>query len=352
MVYQLIIDEFIGYWGCSKETVRRALSGHTGKHVDVLISSLGGDLAHAFDIRQQFLDHGDVTVYLSGGVASAATVIAMGAKRIVMSKYAMFLVHKCSNFIDAWGSYNADQMNVLIEQLTANKEENDKIDLLLAKLYADKCKKSPEDILPVLTKGGWITPQEALEFGFVDELSDKFGKDRKLNSVPNFEAKLNTLGLPPLATPGSGQPEGEQQISDSLLNRIVSATARVFTKHSSAPLSKNDNQSTPIHEMKKYNFSKVTSAMKVDSLTPGDDGKVTVSAEQLEAVNDHIESLENAAADKDASIAAKDDEIKRLKDQVENLQKNPGDDTTEIEDDVKEDSISGRELFNSIKSVI
>lgn len=352
MVYQLIIDEFIGYWGCSKESVRKALANHTGKHIDVLISSLGGDLAHAFDIRQQFLNHGDVTVYLSGGVASAATVIATGAQRIVMSKYAMYLVHKCSNFIDAWGSYNADQMDALIEQLKANKEENDKIDLLLAKLYADNCKKSPEDIMPILTKGGWITPQEALELGFVDELSDKFGKENKVNSVPNFEAKLNTLGLPPLAASAIDQPETEPAVSDSLLNRITAAAAKAVAKLAGTPQPKTDNQSTNSPEMKKYNFSKVTSVMKVDAINPGEDGKVTVTAEQLEDVNNHIESLETAAAEKDAAIADKDDEIKRLKEQVENLQKTPGDDTTEIEDGAKEDSISGRDLYNAVKSVI
>ena len=115
MRYQLTIDDYIGNWGYSKRYVRSVLSNYAGKHVDVKISSLGGDLNHALDIRKQFIDHGDVTVYLSGFVASAATVIAMGAKHVVIDEFAMFLVHKCSNFIDAWGSYNADQMQQLID---------------------------------------------------------------------------------------------------------------------------------------------------------------------------------------------------------------------------------------------
>ena len=139
MNYQLILDYNIGLWGYSKQYVRNVLASFKGKHVDVKISSLGGDMDHGLDIRQQFIDHGDVTVYLSGFVASAATIIAMGAKRIVMSKYAMFLVHKCSNFIDAWGNYNADEMQQLIDQLEANKKENDKIDVVLANMYASKC---------------------------------------------------------------------------------------------------------------------------------------------------------------------------------------------------------------------
>lgn len=87
MDYQIIIDYSIGLCGYTKQYVRNALSEFKDKHVDVKITSLGGDLDHALDIRQQFVDHGDITAYLSGFVASSATVIAMGAKRIVMSKY-------------------------------------------------------------------------------------------------------------------------------------------------------------------------------------------------------------------------------------------------------------------------
>ncbi|MBQ7690481.1 MAG: ATP-dependent Clp protease proteolytic subunit, partial [Muribaculaceae bacterium] len=93
MNYQIIIDDYIGDWlsDTDKQSVRRKLDSYKGKHVDVKISSLGGSLDDGLDIRQQFIDHGDVTAYLHGFVASAATVIAMGAKKIVMGKYALFL---------------------------------------------------------------------------------------------------------------------------------------------------------------------------------------------------------------------------------------------------------------------
>ena len=139
MNYHLILNTTIGCWNCSKTAVREALSRYKDKPVNVLISSPGGFLDDGLNIMQQFRDHGDVTAYISGFTASAATVAAMGAKKIVMGKYSFFLVHKCSNFIDAWGSYNADQIQKLIDELTANKKENDKIDVVLAQLYADRC---------------------------------------------------------------------------------------------------------------------------------------------------------------------------------------------------------------------
>ena len=152
MNYHLILNTTIGCWNCSKTYVREVLSRYKDKPVNVLISSPGGLLDDGLDIMRQFKDHGDVTAYISGFTASAATVAAMGAKKIVMGKYSFFLVHKCSNFIDAWGSYNADQIQKLIDDLTANKKENDKIDVVLAQLYADRCGKPISDILSVLNQ--------------------------------------------------------------------------------------------------------------------------------------------------------------------------------------------------------
>ena len=147
MEYNLSIDSHIGPWGYSKNYIRSQMSGFKNKPVSVRISSLGGAVDDALDIRQQFQDHGDVTCYLFGYVASAATILATGAKKTCMSKYAFYLIHKVSNWIDAWGSYNADQIQRLIEDLKANKLENDKMDLVLANLYAAKCKKKVSDIM-------------------------------------------------------------------------------------------------------------------------------------------------------------------------------------------------------------
>lgn len=360
MDYQLIIDDYIGPWGCSKRTVRNALSSMKGKHIDVKISSLGGDLIHAFDIRQQFIDHGDVTVYLSGGVASAATVIAMGAKRVVISKYAMFLVHKCSNFIDVFGSYNADQMQEIIEKLEANKDENDKIDSMLAALYADKCKKKVTEIMPILKKGGWITPQDALDFGFVDEVSDSFGKESKFKFNAEMAAKFNAMGITTLGLVDDDTSD-ESSVSTGLLDRIASATAKAFSKltgtdaiAAKSNVSNQEKSSTSSTvETKKFNFSKILSVLKIDSIETAADGKVTVTGEQLEEVNDRLDALEKESSAKDDTIAKKDDEIKALKEQVENLKKNPGEDTDDIEDSGSSvDDISAADLYNSIKEAL
>lgn len=350
MTYQLIIDYNIGSWGYSKQYVRNVLAGYKGKHVDVKISSLGGDLDHALDIRQQFLDHGDVTVYLSGFVASAATVIAMGAKRIVMGKYAMFLVHKCSNFVDAWGAYNADQMQQLIEQLEANKKENDKIDVVLANMYASRCKKKVSDILSILKEGRWLNADEALANGFIDEIADP-GGETKLNFTPDTRRKFNALGLST-----AGLETASDSPVQSLKGMLEKIAASIFPTNQ-APEEKDGNSNpTPTNQpkMETKKFSTVDRLLKLDvGLTADADGYVSVKAEEMEKINLRIETLEKDVAGKDDDLKKNREKITQLEEQVKNLKNAPGDDTNEIEDGGSDEpGFTAMDLFNSVKNCI
>ena len=323
MRYQLTIDDYIGDWGYSKRVVSRVLKEYEGKHIDVRISSLGGDLNHGLDIMQQFADHGDVTVYLTGFVASAATVIAMGAKRIIMSKYAMFLVHKCSNYLDVWGSYNADQMEALIQELTENKQENDKIDVVLAQLYAKRCGKQVSEILDTLKRGRWLTAQEAFDMGFIDEILDD--SSLKTNASADLLAKFCAIGLP----------------VDGLMPAV------------DIPDNAGKNTQTPKDSMKKtYNFAGAQSELKLDAITPDNDGYVSVTAEHFEQLSKKIDSLTAENTRMASEATASSTRISELEEQVENLKKNlPADDTDDIKDDAVE-SISSKQLFDSISAYL
>ncbi|MDE7143006.1 MAG: Clp protease ClpP, partial [Muribaculaceae bacterium] len=316
MTYQLIIDDFIGPWAYSKNFVRDVLAKHTGRHVDVKISSYGGSLDHGLDIRQQFLDHGDVTVYFSGFVASAATVAALGAKRIVMSKYAHLLVHKCSNFISAWGNYNADQMQELIERLTANKRENDKIDVVLATMYADRCGKNVADILDTLKRGEWLTADEALEMGFIDEIGEPEGeKTAKVNITPELEAKFNAFGLP---SPPSAKPVDDGH-SAAWFRRLVNAVSRSIAEAPADDHAKTANPSSN-PDMHNYDFNAAVSTLKLDAApVPDARGMVLLSAGQLETLSRRIGSRESSVTEKEDIIKKRDNKISELSAQVDAL---------------------------------
>lgn len=332
MTYNINIDDYIGRWGYSKQYIRNQLAGLKGKPVNVRISSLGGSVEHGLDIRQQFLDHGDVTAYLYGLVASSATIAALGAKKVCISKYCMFLVHKVSNWVDAWGQMNADQIQELIDDLKENKLQNDKFDLVLAQMYANKCNKQIDEILDTLKAGRWLTAQEALEYGFVDEIIED-AKEDKVN-LASFTDKLNVLGFP--ALPQMGNKEDKES---GWFQRIMEKLDAF------SPLLKSENSTHLINLIMKKDYQKVNAILNVEGLEFDKDGKVTLTEAQVKALNEKVDALEKEASDKQA-------EVDDLTKQVDNLKKADGDDTKkneggegeEVEDIFKE----ANDLYNSL----
>lgn len=332
MTYNINIDDYIGRWGYSKQYIRNQLAGLKGKPVNVRISSLGGSVEHGLDIRQQFLDHGDVTAYLYGLVASSATIAALGAKKVCISKYCMFLVHKVSNWVDAWGQMNADQIQELIDDLKENKLQNDKFDLVLAQMYANKCNKQIDEILDTLKAGRWLTAQEALEYGFVDEIIED-AKEDKVN-LASFTDKLNVLGFPALP-----QMDYKEDKESGWFQRIMEKLDAF------SPLLKSENSTHLINLIMKKDYQKVNAILNVEGLEFDKDGKVTLTEAQVKALNEKVDALEKEASDKQA-------EVDDLTKQVDNLKKADGDDTKKNEggegEEVEDIFKQANDLYNSL----
>lgn len=349
MEYQLILDDYIGDWwlGTDKGSVRRKLATYKGKHVDVKISSLGGSLDDGLDIRQQFIDHGDVTAHLHGFVASAATVLAMGAKRIVMGQYALFLVHQCSNEVFEWGQMNATELQTLIDRLQKNKEDNEKIDAVLAAMYASRCKNhSQEELLDLLKESKWLTAQEALDWGFIDEIleEDAEAAPQMTNALAR---KFNATGLPltGLEIQPDNAPFGFHTIIDTL-----KAIKEMLTPTAKLAVCKDDTSSKIVIMDKK--FTNVASLLNQESIAITD-GSASLTLEQLQAIEDRLNELQSQhQADAD-TIAERDNTISRLEAQVTNLQQAPADITAKV-DEANADNrpVNSKEMFNQIKDLI
>lgn len=336
MTYNINIDDYIGRWGYSKQYIRNQLSGLKGKPVNVRISSLGGAVDDGLDIRQQFKDHGEVTAYLYGLVASSATIAALGAKKVCMSKFSMFLVHKVSNWVDAWGQYNSDQIQELIEELKENKLQNDKFDIVLANMYASKCHKKVDEILDVLKAGRWLTAQEALDYGFVDEIIE--GTDEKIDFADANE-KLNVLGLP--ALPATSK--ANTTPIDKLLNKMDRFISTFTNNERKEPVSTNNINVTAM----KKDYLKVNTILNVEGLEFDKDGKVVLTEAQVKALNEEINALDKDVVDKQKLIDEKDE-------QITNLKKGDGAETPKIEGengDGKSD-VTAQSMYNEVKDLI
>jgi ATP-dependent protease ClpP protease subunit len=317
MNFQIDIDGQIGQYGYSKQYVRQILAQYKGQPVNVRVNSLGGSLDDALDIAARFNEHGDVTVFMFGYCASAATVLALGAKKTVIDENAFYLVHKVMNWVDIWDTLNADQLQDLIDELEKNKRDNEKMDLVLAKMYAKKSGHTANEIMAVLKEAAWLTADEAKNWGFVDEI----GTGLKYAPAA-IENKLNAFGLP-LPKPR----ENKLSAIDKIKN--------MFNKNVSAMLT---------------NYLNLNALLKVEGFEDKENS-VSMTADQLTAIDNELKANAAAIESLKADNEAKENTIKELQEKVAALENLPGDETKHVEPEV-DNAVSAASMYENIKNLI
>ncbi len=365
MKYDLYINDNIG-WPISAGYVRDRLAGFKNKPCTIYLHSLGGSVPDALDIYQQLRDHGQVTVAVFGMTASAATILACGAKRILMSDKALLLIHRSSNWASEWGRMNAGEIMEAIRRLQKSRDMLEKIDSIIANIYAQRSGGRVEDFAATMQEEIWLTAAKAKEMGLVDEIIDEgeAPDDRTLRT-----ATLQAYALPvPAGTAGAdaadGGEEGESGSSsaggsDRAPGRIVAALRRIaeaLRPETADTPAETDHQHTN-NDMSKNNQSlgALCALLAVATLAASEDGSVSLTREQSTAVNKalgRIDALEQEVKD----LKAERDELRR---QVTDLKDADGDETEHVEgndtpDDGSDDKAAGRvrDNYDKLKGIL
>lgn len=291
--YNISLKGYVGGSDFDRKTVDSTLAANEGKAVNVLIDSLGGSLATGLSISAAFKNHGNVNVHFVGLNASAATIASLGAAHISIDAGAMYLVHQCSMAFFEWGSLNSAQFATLIADCEKIKADLDKLDLNCAQLYAARCKRKPEDLLALMKAGGWLTAKEALDWGFVDEITDLADEPApKLTDA--LASAMASEGMP---IPNIPIAEADKE---SAFARFLAALTSFF-KPSTNPIT--------TAMIKTYIF---LSAILADKPLTVKDGAATVTAAQLDAIEAALAEKDRlcneqkqAIADLQAKLAAK-----------------------------------------------
>ena len=155
-------EEEAEWWGgVAPESFVKAVYAVDPSHtINLRVNSPGGSVFAARAMEQALRAHkGKVVVHIDGLAASAATFVSMAGDEIVMSKGAMFMIHKA--WTGMWGN---------AEDLRKEADLLDKIDGTLAETYADKTGKDIAAITEWMAAETWFTAQEALTNGFVDRI--------------------------------------------------------------------------------------------------------------------------------------------------------------------------------------
>ena len=236
--YHIQLKGYVGAEDFDRRAVDAMLAENEGKVVDVLIDSLGGSLATGLSISAAFKNHGNVNVHFVGLNASAATIASLGAAHISIDAGAMYLVHKCSMAFFEWGSLNADQFAQLIADCEKVKADLDKLDQNCARLYAARYKRKPEDLLALMKVGGWLSAKEALDWGFVDEITDLADEPApKLTDA--LASAMASEGMP---IPNIPIAEADK---DSAFAKFLNAISSIFNSKPHTPMATENPAPTP-----------------------------------------------------------------------------------------------------------
>lgn len=327
--YQLHLKGFVGGYDFDTDYVDYVLSKHKDTEVNVLIDSLGGQSSTALSIFSAFKLHGNVNVHFVGMNASAATIASLGAKHITMDSSAMYLVHKCSVGFFEWGQLNSDGLQALIANIEHQKADLDKLDANIAQMYATRCKKEPEDLLALMKEGGWLTAKEALEWGFVDELTD-YADESAPVLTDTMACAMSAAGIPIPNMPTMHLTAQEQ----SVFAKFLSTLSQLFNNNQKV---QSTNNST-LSPMKKI-FKSICAILTCEHLM-SNEGKITLSDAQMEDIESAISADKQTISDLNAQITTLKSEKQSLTDantqlqaEVATLKQKPGDTTAHVVND-------------------
>lgn len=154
-----VFDE-IGLYGIrASDFVKNLKAQANVKKIVLIINSPGGDPFDAIAMMAALRNHpAAVTVRIDGLAASAASILAMAGKPIIMPENAMLMIHN-----PAGGAVGeADDLRDVADAL-------DKITLAIVASYR-RSGKTDDEIKAIMADETWYTAAEAVAEGFADEV--------------------------------------------------------------------------------------------------------------------------------------------------------------------------------------
>ena len=146
---------------CPKDVTDIIQAAEEGEEIEVLINSGGGSVMAGQEIYSTLAKSRNVTIRIQSLAGSAAGVVAMAGHSII-SPVAMIMIHNVS-MSGASGDYHDMQKNAeILKQMNAS----------MASAYTQKSGRPLDEILKLMDKETWLTANQCLEYGFVDEIEN------------------------------------------------------------------------------------------------------------------------------------------------------------------------------------
>lgn len=144
----------------SPSAVDKALEEANGEDIEVYINSGGGNAWSGSEIHTMLKEYpGFVTVKIPSIAGSAASVVAMGANKVLISPTGQFFIHNSSTWTDG----NKEDHQQSYQMLQSADEA-------MINAYVAKTGKTRDEIRSLMEKETFFNAQRAVELGFADEI--------------------------------------------------------------------------------------------------------------------------------------------------------------------------------------
>ncbi|GAB2907002.1 Clp protease ClpP [Rhodococcus aerolatus] len=156
-----VYDVIGGFMGVDADAFVRDVAGLEVDHIDLHLNSPGGSAFEGVAIANVLRQHrADITVWVDGIAASAASVIAMAGDEVVMSVGAQLMIHEAWAFSEG----DAAEMRKAAEMLDSMSDS-------IASTYAARAGGTAADWRAVMQTEAWYTADEAVAAGLADRVA-------------------------------------------------------------------------------------------------------------------------------------------------------------------------------------
>ena len=174
------IYDFWGIENCTPSVVRKAVEkarNEKAGRLDVYINSGGGDLSAGVEMYTELASAAvwDMKIHVVQACSAASVIMCAGKSDI--SPAGMVMIHNVS--MSAEGD-NRDMSHAADVLKTADRA--------VANAYVAKSGRSMEEMLGLMAKETWLTAQQAVELGLIDEIAVPEGQ-----SIPQLAASMSGM---------------------------------------------------------------------------------------------------------------------------------------------------------------
>ena len=160
------IYDYIGKGGIESKDILNIIEGFKSNEVneiEVRINSPGGSIFEGFSIFNQLRDFNNITTVIDGIASSIASIIALAGNSIKAYKNSYIFIH------NPWSLAIGDT-----NDMQKVSDDLEKFRNTIIELYKSKTGKSEDELKEFCNNSTFLTSEEALELGFIDEIIDNY----------------------------------------------------------------------------------------------------------------------------------------------------------------------------------